>query len=72
MNTFSERIKSNGLTMAKVAKEAGINRSYLCLIFNGKKRPKYEVAVAIQMAVGGIISWSELVTIMPVGAKEKP
>jgi GAF domain-containing protein len=49
---LNERIRARGLSPAEVARKANITSGYLSMLRAGKRRPSYEVLVALTHALG--------------------
>lgn len=56
---LKDRLISNGLSVAEVAKAAGTPTGHLYNILNRVRRPRYELALKIEIACNGVIRWQE-------------
>lgn len=51
---------AGGVSLSQVAREAGLSRSYLSLVWRGKRSPSlsalYRIAAALQVSVGDVVT----------------
>jgi transcriptional regulator with XRE-family HTH domain len=59
--TLKDRITANGMTVAEVAERAGTQRPHLYNILNRVRKPRLDLALSIEAATHGLISWQELI-----------
>jgi transcriptional regulator with XRE-family HTH domain len=68
--SLKERILSKGMTVAEVAARAGTPPAHLYNILNRVRKPRLDLALSIEAATGGVITWQELIN--PAASQDSP
>lgn len=59
MSNLKDRILAHGMTVSEVAARAGTPTAHMYNLLNRVRRPRPELAKAIEAATHGVILWTE-------------
>ena len=70
--SIKDRIIASGQTVAEVAGRAGTPTAHLYNILAGVRRPRLELAEALETACSGVVTWAEFLRAKRAADHEPP